>query len=127
MTLIISIIPKDNSVINAQALEDRLPAPRTNLFGVESWRYAVWGHDVIRTLGCSILASLKTANIYAFDEELDELRTELEIIQAQHQHIAAQMGFDEQQTAAILVRVENALAMLHIVDSERSCFGISIE
>jgi hypothetical protein len=127
MTLIISIIPKDNSVINAQALEYRLPAPRTNLFGVESWRYTVWGHDIIGALGCSILASLKTANIYAFDEELDELRTELEIIQAQHQHIAAQMGFDEQQTAAILVRVENALAILHIVDSERSCFGISIE
>ncbi|TAE26147.1 MAG: hypothetical protein EAZ92_11230 [Candidatus Kapaibacterium sp.] len=127
MTLIISIIPKETSVINTQTLEDRLPAPRTNLFGMESWRYAVWGHDVIRNLGCTMLASLKTTNIYAFDEELDKLRTELEIIQTQHHHIVAQIGFDEQQAAAILVRVGNALAMLRIVDSERSCFGISIE
>ncbi len=127
MTLIISIIPKENSVINAQTLEDRLPAPHTNLFGVESWRYAVWGHDVIHNLGCSMLASLKTTNIYAFDEELDRLRTELEIVQMQRQYIAAQLGLYEQQTTAILERVKNALAMLHIVDSEQYSVGIAIE
>lgn len=127
MTLIISIIPKENSVINAEALEDRLPPPHTNLFGVESWRYDIWGHDVIRNLGCSMLASLKTTNIYAFDEELDKLRTELEIVQTRHQYIAAQMGLDKQQTTSILERVKNALAMLHLVDSERSSVGIAIE
>lgn len=127
MTLIISIIPKENSNINTAALEERLAPPNTNLFGVESWRYAVWGHDVIRNLGCTMLASLKTTNIYAFDEELDELKVELEIIQAQQHYIAAQMGLDERQTAVILVRVENALAMLRIVDSERSSVGIAIE
>lgn len=127
MSLIISIIPKDNSVINAQALEDCLPAPHTNLFGLESWRYAVWGHDIIRTLGCPILASLKTTNIYAFDEELDELRAELEIIQAHYWKIAVETGLGEPNRGAIRFRVENALAMLDIVDSERSSVGIAIE
>lgn len=127
MSLIISIIPKENSLINTAALEERLAPPNTNLFGLESWRYAIWGHDCIHNLGCTMLSSLKTTNIYAFDEELDALRNELKTVKAQHQYIAAEMGFDNEQTEAILVRVENALAMLDIVDSERSSVGIAIE
>ncbi len=125
MTLIISIIPKANSEINTKELEERVQPPHNNLFGVESWRYAVWGHDIIRRLGCPMLYSLKNSNIYAFDENLDALRAELETIQAHSGEIAAETGVGE--PSAIRFRCDNALEMLQIVDTERASVGIAIE
>jgi hypothetical protein len=121
------ILPKESSVINAKALEECLPPPHTNIFGLESWRYAVWEHDIIKELACPMLFSLRTTNIYVFDEDLDTIRAELETIQAHYWKIAVETGLGEPNRGAIRFRVENALAMLDIVDSERSSVGIAIE
>lgn len=127
MTLIISIIPKELSKINTKELEERVKSPHNNLFGGESWRYAVWGHDIIRNLGCPMLYGLKTTNIYAFDEDLDALKAELETIQAHYWKIAVETGLGEPNRGAISFRVESALEMLRIADSERDSVGIAID
>lgn len=80
MSLIVSIIKKRDIIVDTELLEAQVPEPHNNLFGFESYREKLWGNDFINELGCKMLYSLGSTNIYAYDEDLDKLRSEFLIL-----------------------------------------------
>jgi hypothetical protein len=79
MSLMVYLLSKDKS-IDTNELEKQIPEPFDFLFGVEVCRKELWGKEVMKELGCHMIYSLKDGDIYAFDEELQELKVELNII-----------------------------------------------
>ncbi|AIQ57841.1 hypothetical protein [Paenibacillus borealis] len=123
MSLIVSIIKKNNIIVDTELLEAQVPEPHNNLFGFESYREKLWGMDTINELGCELIFSLKGTNIYAFDEDLDKLRSEflilldnLDVIQL---HIGDYRDFIE-------FAAGNALEMIKIALTEKDKVGIAI-
>lgn len=75
----VCIISKDKD-IDTDELEKQIPSPHNSLFGFEVYRKTVWGNDIMRELGCHMIYSLKERDIYAFDDDLQELKRELNVI-----------------------------------------------
>ncbi len=69
-----------NKDIDIDELQKQIPEPYNDLFGFEAHRQTVWGNEIMKELGCNMIYSLKDGDIYAFDEKLQELKRELNVI-----------------------------------------------
>jgi len=82
-----------------------------DLFGVESWRYKVWGAAVLEALGCNLLSSLRKTDIYAEGKELEKLETELLHIKRELPNLIDKLKVNEK---SVEFRIENALEAISI-------------
>ncbi len=111
MSLLISLIPKDNN-FDAEELEKYIPEPYNNLFGFEGYRQSVWGNEIIKEIGCDLIYSLKDGDIYAFDEKLQELKNELKVIVSNIEFLKSKEIGDD----FIGFRVNNALEAIRVAE-----------
>lgn len=99
---------KDLEIVYSDVL---VKPPFNDLFGIESWRIRVWGAKTVEELGCTILPSLKRADIFAEGKELEELETELFQIKKELKYISDKLKIDEK---SIEFRIRNALEAIRI-------------
>ena len=118
-----SIIPKQQGDPIAEELEAMVSPPHNNLFGVESWRKRVWGHDIVRVFDCPILYSLKDGDVYAYDEDIPALKAELEILLENLAQLSAETSMDEE---SLEFRINNALEAIRVVMPHRDQAGIAL-
>ena len=123
MSLIVSIINKEDSNIDTNELENQVPSPHNELFGFESCRKTLWGHDVMKQIGCEMIYSLKESDIIVFDEDINILKCELINILDYIETIQSATGYDKE---FIEFRVKNALEMIKIAINEIDKVGIAL-
>lgn len=111
MSLMVSLISKDKS-IDTDELEKQITSPHNFLFGVEVCRKELWGRKVVSELGCHMIYSLRDNDIFAFDEDLEELKRELNIILDNIEI------YDNKETGDDYVefRVKNALEAIKVAE-----------
>lgn len=114
MSLMVYIISKYQN-IDTDELEKQIPSPHDFLFGFESYREKLWGNDIMKQLGCYMIYSLKDRDIYAFDEALQELKRELNVILNNMDIVANKATVDEY----VEFRVKNALEVIKIAEKYR--------
>lgn len=122
MSLTVSIISQDES-FDTTALEKEIPAPHNDLFGVENCRYSLWGHSVMKNLGCNQIYSLRETNVYAYDDDVIELKKELEKILDKIELVSKETGFEKDY---IEFRVKNALETIKIVEKNIEKVGLAL-
>ncbi|KNY25926.1 hypothetical protein [Pseudobacteroides cellulosolvens] len=123
MSLIVSIIKKKDTNIDTNDLENQVPSPHNELFGFESCRKTLWGHDVMQLIGCEMIYSLKEFDIIVFDEDINILKCELLNILDNIDTIQSATGYDKE---FIEFRVKNALEMIKIAINEIDKVGIAL-
>ena len=98
-------------------------APNYGSFEFEIWRKTLWGHPIISSLGCQLIPTLITTDIYTVEEDLNKLHNELLLLKdnvttiAYHTNIAIE---------DITVRIENALAFTTIALDQETILGVYI-
>lgn len=123
MSLLVSIISKQQDHPIDETLERMISPPHNNLFGVESWRKRVWGHAIVHVFDCQILYSLKDGDVYVYDEDIPALKVELEILLENLAHISAETSMDEE---SLEFRIKNALEAIRVVMPHRDQAGIAL-
>jgi hypothetical protein len=123
MSLLVSIIPKQKGDALVETLEAMIVSPYNNLFGVESWRKRVWGHEFVRVLDCPILCSLKEGDVHVFDEDILTLKAELEILMEYLEQLSYETSMDEE---SLEFRIKNALEAIRVVMPHRNKVGIAL-
>lgn len=123
MSLLVSIISKQQHDPIAETLEAMISPIQNNLFGVESWRKRVWGHDIVRVFECAILYSLKEGDAYVYDEDIPTLKAELELLLENIAQLSAETSMDEE---SLEFRIKNALEAIRVVMPHRDKAGIAL-
>lgn len=123
MSLIVSIISKEHSKIDTNELENKVTSPHSELFGFEACRKNLWGHEIIKQIGCEMIYSLKESDIIVFDEEINILKCELVNILDNIETIQSVTDYNKE---FIEFRVENVLEMIKIAVNEKEKVGIAI-
>lgn len=123
MSLLVSILSKQQGDSMGETLEAMVSPPHNNLFGVESWRKRVWGHDIVRVFGCPILYSLKESDVYAYDEDIPALKAELDVLLENLAQLSAETSMDEE---SLEFRINNALEAIRVVMPYRDRAGIAL-
>ena len=114
-------LEKDINIISD--LEEEVNQHCSSVFGFESFRNSLWGHEIIKTLGCEMVYSLKEYDIYAFNENILKLKSEFLIILENLDLVEKETGIEKD---AIEVRVNNALAYIEVAERNSDKVGIFI-
>ncbi|GAB5533606.1 MAG: hypothetical protein Roseis3KO_53830 [Roseivirga sp.] len=93
------------------------------MFGSETWRQKIWGSKAVRDLECKLLPSLKGSNIYAEGENLEVLRTELNLLLENIDLISDRLNIDK---GSLSFRINNALECVTIAQKHKNG-GVAIE
>lgn len=123
MSLLVSIHPKQKDDPLVETLEAMIASPHNNLFGTESWRKRVWGHEFVRVLDCPILYSLKEGDVQVLDEDIPALKAELEILMEHLEQLSSETAMDEE---SLEFRIKNALETIRVVMPHRNKVGIAL-
>lgn len=103
--------------------EIAIEAPNNGLFGFEIWRKTLWGHAIISELGCQLIPTLATNDIYAVEENLNKLHSELLLLKNNVFIIAKHTSIEPEDIA---FRIENALAFTTIALNQVAILGVYI-
>ena len=119
MSLSVNLISK-NPETDISDFEKKLK--RDELFGFESWRTKLWGHRLLKELGCKIIISLGgESNVFVYDDDLNLLKRELEIVLENVTVISLTCNIDDD---IIKERVLNALEAVRVAQSHVSEIGV---
>ena len=80
MSLIVQPYRRDDVTDAVVEVKESPEEPFNDLFGPESWRHSVWGSKCLEDLGCEMLGSLRTQDIYADTQDLNKLEEEIAIV-----------------------------------------------
>lgn len=123
MSLGISFISKNHDQ-KKEELESLLSDGHNYLFGFEIYRKQLWGHEVMKSLGCTLIHSLGEGhNIYVFDEDMEQLKDKMLKIISQIETIASKTGIEED---TIICRVKNVLEYIRVAQLSGENFGVTI-
>jgi hypothetical protein len=123
MSLSITFISRDPN-FGIDQVEKEIDYPHNDLFGLENWRKDLWGHEIMKSIECNMLYSLKHQNVYVFDDGIQKLKIELEKVLENITLIADVTNNDKE---AIEFRVRNALEKTKIANKYIDKIGIAIE
>lgn len=123
MSLLVSIISKQQNDPIVETLEAMISPLHNNLFGVESWRKRVWGHPIVHVFGCPILYSLKDGDVYVYDEDIPSLKAELDILLENLGQLSAETSMDEE---SLEFRIKNAIEFIRVVMPHRDKAGVAL-
>jgi hypothetical protein len=112
MSLIVTLFTH-NETIDINELEKQIPAPYNDLFGFEVYRKTVWGSNVMKELGCKLIASLSETDIFAYGEDLQELKRECHVILSNIDHVVNR-GIEREDF--IVFRINNVLEAIKVAE-----------
>jgi hypothetical protein len=104
MTLIVFAYKRNPMTQAVEGIEEKPAYPRNDMAGFEIWRKDVWGSDVIRDLGLTLIPTLAQYDIYADGPEVDQLEAELGTMVHRIKEIADKLGIEED---TLLFRIDN--------------------
>lgn len=81
------------------------------------------GSSVLKMLGCEMLNSLRTTNIYAFDSDIIKLKIELNSVLENINLVSHETG---ENGESVELRVNNALAYVKVAEKHIEKVGIAI-
>ncbi len=113
----------EDSQILEMELEKQVYQNHSYVFGFESFRNSLWGHEIMKELDCELLYSLRKTDIFVFDNDIIRLKNELHVVLANIQSVAGRTNLSEE---TIEVRVSNALAYLALAEENIENIGITI-
>jgi len=121
----LTVYPYRRNQVNDQIIEieDRISSEYTNLFGLESWRFRVWGATALKEMECKILPTLSKMDIYAEKEELYQLEQELIQVLRQTEKLSVLLKVNKD---SLMYRVKNALAAINVAKKHQNggvCIG----
>lgn len=120
MSLIVYLIAK-NKDICIEEYEKELPIHFNEAFGFENCRKSLWGLGIVKELECKMIYSLREQDIYAFDEQIEELEKELNMILVNKDKIS-----DTYDAEFIEERVNNALQIIAVAKKHKHILGVTI-
>ena len=96
-------------------VEEKPKAPYNNLFGPEDWRKTVWGSGILKEINCVLLSSLNTQDIYAEDEQIQQLKKELKIAKKNISQITGHLAINQE---SFQFRLDNAFEAIRIAEKQ---------
>jgi hypothetical protein len=119
VSLLVNLVPKFPD-INIERYEAMVT--RNDIFGFESWRKTLWGHDCLEKLGCTLLPRLKyEANLFIYDKDLEILNQEFKIVLQNLTYIQESTNIESE---IIKERVQNALDIIRVAQLHIEKVGI---
>ena len=122
MSLTVSIISDDED-FDVSDLQSQIPSPHNDLFGFENWRKLVWGHQIVKDLGCELIYSLNDSNVYVYDEEVLQLKNEFLVLLDNIEIVVKATNNDK---SSIEFRIKNALETIKIVEQNLDKVGVAL-
>lgn len=121
----LTVYPYRRNQVNDQIIEieERISSEYTNLFGLESWRFRVWGATALKEMNCEILPTLSKMDIYAEEEKLYQL--EQELIKVLHHTATLSLALKVNKDS-LRCRIKNALAAINVAKKYKNggvCIG----
>ena len=123
MSLSVSVISKKHGEDVSDLEKEINPEYENGLFGFESCRKTLWGHPVMQSLNCGMIFSLRTAIIFAYDDDVLQLKAELIKIADNIDQVSKETG---NAVWEVKFRVDNALAAIEVVEKNLDRAGILI-
>jgi hypothetical protein len=120
MSLIVSIVSKNKSY-DVSSLDKEISPAHTNLFGFESWRKDLWGHEIMNRLACNLLYSLRETDLYVYDGDVIKLKQELLTVLESLDVVSEHTSIDK---ISIAFRVNNALEAIRVVEDHLEYAGV---
>jgi len=121
MSVLINLISKDPK-FSVEKIEEENPN-LNDAFGFLSWRKDLWGNDVIKNIGCSMLHNLASNDIYAYDRKIFELKIELQKVLENLDLIENVTGIEK---LAIKERILNGLSAIEVAEKNIDKIGVVI-
>lgn len=97
--------------------------PASDLFRFEVCRKELWGHKILKDLGCKVIPVLNEKNLFIVDAELQEAHKDCQIILKNIISISCITNYSE---TFIKFRISNLLNFLEIAWNNKENLGISI-
>ena len=117
MSLTVSLYIRNQDDGSITNLEESIDAKQNDLFGLESWRWKVWGAPIIQEMGCEILSSLSRIDIYAEQADLYQLEQELLKLLGQVERLASSLKIER---VGLEFRIKNALAAIKVAKQHKN-------
>ena len=122
MSLVVSIIAKD-IYIEIEEIENEIESSYSDSLGSERWREELWGHSIMKSIGCDMIYELNVKNVYAFDEDISKLEIEFNKIM---ENIELISYLTKIKTEAIEFRVRNALEAIRVAQKHSDKVGVAL-
>ncbi|WP_294288394.1 hypothetical protein [uncultured Chryseobacterium sp.] len=114
MSLTISFIYLSENV------KDKFLNPESNLFGFEICRKELWGHKMLKDLGCKIISELNEKDLFIVNEELEIVYRDCIIILKNSSVISLTTNYSE---IFIEYRVNNLFEFLKVALNNKDNLG----
>ena len=111
MTLIATLTARNGPEPEAKPSSER---GEPSLMGFESCRKELWGSHTARELGLTLVPTLATQDIYAFESDLSRLRDEAQILMGNLRKLKEGTPYSE---SSIGFWLENMLAWVDLAES----------
>lgn len=122
MSLLVSIISKDKNV-SLESIEMEIQNPCNDLFGFEKWRQTLWGHKIIKDLGCDLVYSLRETNVFVYDSDVIKLKNEFLKILNNIDLLSEETNIDK---PSIEFRIRNGLEAIRIAEKYIDKVGVAL-
>ncbi len=111
MSLIVYPYRRNEQTGSLIDIEEQPNEPFNDIFGLEVWRLTIWGSACLGKLNCKLLNSLKHQDIYAENEEIEQLFNEIELIKNNISYVADELNV---KIESLQFRLDNALDAIRI-------------
>lgn len=97
--------------------------PASDLFGFEICRKELWGHKILKDLGCKVIPALNEKDLFIVNEELEAAYEDCLIILQNISEISSASNYSE---IFIEIRVNNLLKFVETALKNKNDLGINI-
>lgn len=107
----------------SENFKDKFLRPENDLFGFKSCRKELWGHKMLKDLGCKVISALNEKDLFIVNEELEIFYRDCMIILKNSSAISSATNYSE---IFIEFRVNNLLEFLKVALKNKDNLGINI-
>ena len=122
MSLTIQFTSKVDHV-SINFIENQINNKNNNLFGFEAWRKELWGNEIMKDLKCNFIYSLKSNDLFVFDNDISLLQKECKTVIENIEIISKKTNIE---TEAILFRINNLKEYIRVCIQEINLIGLNI-
>ncbi|MDF1563605.1 MAG: hypothetical protein P1V51_11210 [Deltaproteobacteria bacterium] len=124
MSIVVQAFERDEETGERRPVRALPAPPHDELVGIEATRHALWGSELMRSLGCSILPRIATGAVRVEGEGLDLLEAELSIVAREVVRLATD---SELRVDYVVRRVGNLREAIRLAREAGEGGGILIE
>ncbi len=107
----------------SENFKDKFLRPENDLFGFEICRKELWGHKMLKDLGCKVIPALNEKDLFIVNEELELVYRDCVIILKNSSAISSATNYSE---IFIEFRINNLLRFVETAVKNKNYLGINI-